>query len=405
MYSFIKYSDAYSDDSFNERVSYAYIFNGERVIASGFNNTSVGTKGEITGSCFKSVKFGDPISDLSPVPNDTSPDPIALDLVYSVEDQNVVLMASSVSDLTVATISLNTVGASFYSVSSSATFIKVGTRPVGAISRATFNNVVSQITVNNTTTEQNYPFKVNYSYSNIQTGGALALQEWPNRTTLHDFSTVYYPTCSIPQRIYNDSLPRTNRIGQVSALTLSIELKDGIKEMIDTLFSPTVDTLFRIVLHPIYTAVSSVYTKSRILFPFASDPIEDLTHIIFSATESVLRSSMHYRVIIGTKDNIVVDGTSTGEYDYGNDLSEMADIKPFTFYYTDGARVRPMGTEQLRFDGEKNPLGGSPKSVARNIIVKLNESLIYRLRDYRNLNIEIYSNDGTRSYHSNLWSN
>lgn len=407
MYNTTDYNDTYSNDSFSERRALGYEFNGERLAVVGWKNETLGTKGEILGTCFKVAKFSSLNDNIYPISNDSVPDPIAVDMYYDFTNQEVLLYASSETELFFSTTSLGVLGGVHYSVSATATISEVMTVAslVGTpIERSFFEAVGTYQTLNNISTESNFPFEITAAHPNTTLGNTVALQEWPHATTLEDYTSLVYDACNVPTIIYNDSVPKINVINQSSAIAIRVKLKDNMKQIIDNLFTVTEDTLFRILLHPMFIATSSVYTKSRIIYPFVTEPIDDLTHIVFTATESITDASTQYRLTISDGATVLVDGASTGEYNYDVSLTELDALNPFTFYYTNTTSVIPMGTGQLRFDGIKNEYIGAPKGVAKNIVVKLNETLVFKLRSYRNLKINIYSNDGSRGYYTNLWS-
>lgn len=404
MFNTQEYDTDFSVDSKNSKVSIGFMFNGATTIVSGFNNSTTGHPGGILGSCFKPVSLEGIGGDTYPMQSGMLPKPIGVDLIYRFAEQDVVLMENSGDEIVYAAFTLGAEASFLSHISSTAIIVECQARPAGAISRDDFTATSDFKVVNNTIGNTSYPIDVTCSFFKVMGPSDISLKEWPETTTIPDLTELVYESCSIPVYVYNDSKPKVNKIGSYNGVLIKIKLKDTIKDVIDTLFSVSQDTLFRVVINPIFTTHTSVVGKSRIVYPDKSIPVDDLTHLVFTSVKSRNESPTHYRVIVKSGDVILVDGSSTGEYHYNNIVGMNEDINPFRFFYSDKSKVNSLQTGQIRYDGSHNPGTGVPKDTGVNIIVEVNENLAFKLRSFSSIEVEIYSNDGVRGYTTNLWS-
>ena len=403
MYNHVKYNTNPSEDSKNIRKSVGFTFNGERVVVSSFENNSTGIKGNIFGSCFRVIDY--PIVDdgIFPIKNDSIQKPIALDFFYRITEDDITLMDSSNAELLLSTITTGISSSILFNISSSCFLIKCGPKTGTSIERESFDSVLEYVAMNNISSETNYPFDISVSDVKIKNQTPATFYEWPTVISMEDLSPIVYERCSIPTLVKNDSVPRINKIEENTAFSLGVKLKDNLLAIIKSKFSLTGDTLFRIILNPIFSTYSSIQGKTKVLYPYGVSPVEDLTHIVFTASKSFSSSPTTYRLVLKGDGAIIVDGSSTGEYKYDLSIGMDTNIKPFRFYYSTSSGLKPLQTGQIRYDGSHNDIG-VPKNGSINIIAEINEALVFKLRSYSTVSVDIYANDGTRNYNTNLWS-
>jgi hypothetical protein len=403
MYNYANYNTKSADDSKNYRKSIGFTFNGEKTVVSAFENASTGIKGNITGSCFRIMDYPVVNDGIFPIQNQSIQKPFGVDFFYRIAEDDITVMGSNGNELLLSTITTGVVSSIVFNISSSCFLIKCGPKLSGPIERESFDNVDKYIGMNNISTETNFPFEISLSEVKIKNQTEVSFLEWPNVITLDDLSPMVYERCSIPTIIKNDSIPKVNNLDESSAFSIGIKLKDNLLSIIKSKFILTEDTLFKIIITPIYSAYTSIKGKMKILYPYGIYTLEDLTHLIFTAVKSTNDSPTHYRLVIKGDGVMIVDGASTGEYKYDTSLGMNIDIKPFRFMYSMFSGLKTLQTGQIRYDGNHSD-NGAPKSDSINIIVELNEALVFKLRSYSNVSVDIYANDGTRNYNTNLWS-
>ena len=406
MYNKLDFDTEFDQDSQNTRRTIGFRFNGETITVSGFSNDASGYAGGILGSVFKPVSYPVINDSVFPIKHDLLTNPIAVDLVFRFVEDDIVLMDSTDTELMYSAVSIALESSIPSHISSSVVISKCQSRDPAGIERIHFESLSDYIALSNVSTETNYPIKILASTFRVKSNSPYVMDEWPEVTRIPDLSELIYESCSIPQVIYNDSKPKVNRLGGYNGLLLKIELKEQeeLKNIIKGIFAPTEDTLFRIFINPIFTTHTSVKGKVRILHPKKTSPIEDLTHIIFSCVSSNLDSPTHYRVILKSNDEILVDGSSTGEYGYLPSLNMNPLISPFRWLYSNYDTLLPIESGQIRYDGANDTDTGVPKKNSENIVLEVNENLAFKLRSYKTIEIEIYANDGVRGYTTNLWS-
>lgn len=404
MFNTQEYDTDFAVDSKNSKTSIGFMFNGATTIVSGFSNTTTGHPGGILGSCFKPVTLENIGGSSYPLQSGMLPKPIGIDMIYRFTEQDIVLMENNGTEIVYAAFTLGSESSFLSHISSTAIVVECQAMPSGDISRDDFSSVSNFKIVNNTIGNNSFPIDVTCSFFKVKASSDIILKEWPETTLIPDLTELVYESCSIPAYVYNDSKPRVNRVGAYNGVLIKIKLKDTIKDVIDTLFTVSQDTLFRVIINPIFTTHTSVVGKTRVIYPDKSTPVDDLTYIVFTSVKSRNESPTHYRIIIKSGETVLVDGSSTGEYSYNNIIEMNEDINPFRFFYSDKSKVNTLQTGQIRYDGSHDPGTGVPKDTGINVIVEVNENLAFKIRSFSSIEVEIYSNDGVRGYTTNLWS-
>jgi hypothetical protein len=404
MFDVMNYETDFHPDSKNVRVSNLCKFNGQTLVISGFEN-SVAIPGPINGTCFRLASIPAIDDGILPIQNSSVQKPISVDLVYRFTEQDVVLMESNGIELDFAAYTLGYQGGSHVNISSTSIIVNCQPRVNPEIERSEFEVLDSYKMVNNTFNEKDdYPLEVTYSEFRVKTNTREVANEWPIMNRLSELSELIYKGCSHSVPVYNDSKSPINKNGAYTGILIKIKLKDNIKEIIDSHFTVTEDTLFRIIINPIFTTHTSISGKARVLYPIRTTPVDDLNFIVFTSVKSVLPSPTHYRITLEYENQLLVDGSSTGEYRCNPILNISENINPFRFFYGKTDSLTPLQKGQIRYDGTHDGMIGVPSTSHESIVVEVNESVAFKLRDYSLITVTIYATDGTRNKITNLWS-